>query len=160
MKTWKALLAIDNYHAISTYHIFKKNVRETKFSNTIFSSGFLKCVMEILWSQSRNRHNRKVRRTLFLNTVFLKSFLIWLTSQDTPYFSCQSKSVRTSSGVNGNKIQSFCGKYNSNLTSSSSPCQKFHDVLPIFSRRTFALSLWRSLLTTWKICWKVIQFIS
>ena len=39
--------------------------------------------------------------------------MIWLTLRETPYFPSQSKLIRTSSGVNGNKIESFCGKYNS-----------------------------------------------
>ena len=61
----------------------------------------------------RNRHNRRVRGKYFLNTVFLRSFLTWLTSRKKPYFPSQLKLVRTSSGVNGNKIQSFWGKCNS-----------------------------------------------
>ena len=87
-------------------------VRRTEFSNIVFLTTFLNwltwcstpCVEEIRWSQSRNRHNRKVRGTYFLNTVFLRSFLTWLTSRKNPYFPSQSKLVRTSSGVNGNKI--------------------------------------------------------
>ena len=66
-----------------------------------------------------------------------------------PYFPSQSKLVRTSSGVNGNKIESFCGKYNSNVANldwSSFPCEKFHDVLYISSRRIFAISPWNNLL--------------
>ena len=98
-----------------------KKVQGTEFSNTIFLSGFLNwltwqstpCIEEIRWSQSRNRHNRKVRGTYFLNTVFLRSFLSLLTLRETPYFPSQSMLVRTSSGVSGNKIELFCGKYNS-----------------------------------------------
>ena len=87
-------------------------VRGTEFSNIVFLTAFLNwltwcstlCVEEIRWSQSRNRHKRKVRETYSLNMVFLRSFLTWLISRKTPYFPSQSKLVRTSSGVNHNKI--------------------------------------------------------
>ena len=39
--------------------------------------------------------------------------MTWPTSRKTPHFPSQSKLVRTSLGVNGNKMWSFCGKYNS-----------------------------------------------
>ena len=71
------------------------------------------CIEDIQWSQSRNRHNRKVQGAYFLNMVFIRSFLTRLTSWETLYFPSQLKLARTSLGVTGNKIELFCGKYNS-----------------------------------------------
>ena len=89
------------------------------------------CTEEIQWNQSRNCHNRKVRGTFVLNTVFLRSFLTWLTSQETPCFPSRSKLVRTSSEVTGNKLNHSVVSIILNIANFpwlSCLCQNFHDL--------------------------------
>ena len=100
--------------------------------------------------------------------IFLRNFFNWLTSCNIspppqppppPPTSQTSRSLPELSGVIGNKIQPFYRKYKTSciaeLTSfawSNSSYQNFH-VLHFFSRRSFAFSLWYSLLTRWKVFW-------
>ena len=90
--------------------------------------------------------------------VFLRSLLNWLTSRETTHFPSPSKLIRTSSGVNGNNIESSCGKCNSKY--SKFDLVKLPMMFHISSKKRFTLSIWHSLWTTWKVCWNVIQFIS
>ena len=146
---------------IKTLILMEKSENK-KVWGTIFSNWLLNwlnwhstpCAEEIRWSQSRNRHSRKFWGTYFLNTVFFISFLIQLTSQDTPYFPSQSKLVRISLGVNGNKIESFRGKYNSKYS-------KFGLVkVPMPKIPWCSLHFFQKICSSMaKVCWKVIQFM-
>ena len=83
INTWKTLLAVDNYHAVSSFHIFRLFLPPRLFLvffNPEFSSPqIIKTV--ILMEKSENK---KVRVTELSNTIYSSGFLNWLTWRSTP----------------------------------------------------------------------------